>query len=325
MTSPLVAIGDYAWDVLVRTNTELLRGGDTYGEVLLTPGGSAANVAVWAQRCGLDSSFIGKVGRDRLGDLALEDLNKEGVNTCLIHTDAHLTGSVAVFVDHTGERSMISGKGADHYLFSSELPRELITTAKHLHLTAWSFFADPPRTAARIAAELAKAAGASLSFDPGSFQMISEMGVQTFLSFTQDLGINIFLPNYEEGQVLTGEKEPETIAARLAELYPEALIMLKLDAKGALVYDKGASIHIPPSTNNLLDATGAGDSFAGAFLARFLHGSSATSAATFATEISGWVIENLGARPEIDARLQKILTDAPVSSVIKTSIADKSL
>ena len=49
---PLVVVGDVVWDVLIRTNTQLLRGGDTFGEVELAPGGSAANAAVWARRCG---------------------------------------------------------------------------------------------------------------------------------------------------------------------------------------------------------------------------------------------------------------------------------
>ena len=48
MSAPLCVIGDFAWDVLIRTNSQLLTGGDTFGEVMLTPGGSAANVAVWA-------------------------------------------------------------------------------------------------------------------------------------------------------------------------------------------------------------------------------------------------------------------------------------
>jgi len=117
----------------------------------------------------------------------------------------------------------------------------------------------------------------------------------------------VFLPNYQEGEVLTGLDDPESIAAALAKLYPKALIMLKLDADGALVYDNGLATHVPPATNNLLDATGAGDSFAGAFLARFLGGSSAVEAAHFATSISAWVIEHLGARPEPDARLRAML------------------
>ncbi|HEX3088002.1 MAG TPA: sugar kinase [Ilumatobacteraceae bacterium] len=307
MSAPLCVIGDFAWDVLIRTNSKLLTGGDTFGEVMLTPGGSAANVAVWAARCGLHTEFIGKIGRDRLGQLAQEDLAKENVVTHLVETDEHLTGCVAVFVDQSGERSMVSGRGADFYLLPSELPRETVRQAGHLHMTAWSFFVDPPRAASRAAAQLARECGATLSFDPGSFQMIEEMGVNQFLAVTQDLGIDVFLPNYQEGEVLTGLDEPEEIAAALAKLYPQALIMLKLDADGALVYDDGVATHIPPATNNLVDATGAGDSFAGGFLARYLSGASAVDSAHFATTISAWVIEHLGARPEPDARLRATL------------------
>ncbi len=304
VSTPLCVIGDFAWDVLIRTNSKLLTGGDTFGEVMLTPGGSAANVAVWAKRCGIDTEFIGKIGRDRFGQLAQEDLDKERVISHFVETDEHLTGCVAVFVDQTGERSMVSGRGADFYLLPSEVPKDTVRGANHLHMTAWSFFVDPPRSAARSAALLAQEHGATLSFDPGSFQMIGEMGVKQFLAVTQDLGIDIFLPNYEEGEVLTGLDDPEAIAAALADLYPKALIMLKLDADGALVYENGIATPIPPATNNLVDATGAGDSFAGAFLARYLGGASATEAAHFATTVSAWVIEHLGARPEPDARLR---------------------
>jgi ribokinase len=304
----MCVVGDFAWDVLIRTNSELLRGGDTFGEVMLTPGGSAANVAVWASRAGQPTDFIGKIGRDRFGQLAQEDLEREKVGAHFVETDAHLTGSVAVFVDHTGERSMVSGHGADFYLLPSELPRQVLMRCRHLHLTAWSFFIDPPRAAARSAALSARAAGATLSFDPGSFQMIGEMGVRHFLDVTQDLGIDILLPNKEEGSMLTGGlTDPAEIAAALAELYPGALIMLKLDADGALVHEDGVSTHIPAGTNNLVDATGAGDSFAGGFLAHYLEHQDAVAAARFATSISAWVIEHLGARPEPDAKLRTVL------------------
>lgn len=311
--TPLVVLGDYAWDVLIRTNTELLSGGDTYGEVMLAPGGSAANVAVWARRGGLCTTFVGKIGRDRFGVLAEEELAREGVERCLITTDAHSTGSVAVWIDHTGQRSMVSGKGADHYLLPSELPRERIQASRHLHLSAWSFFADPPRTAARRAAAWAAEAGATISFDPGSFQMIQEMGVEAFLDVTADLGVDLLFPNKEEGAVLSGEREPASIAQRLAELYPGAVIALKLDADGAYLLEHGEGRHVPPATQNLVDATGAGDSFAGAFLARWLEGGDAFEAAQFATRVSAWVIEHLGARPWPDARLDALLRGAPDS------------
>ena len=303
----LCVVGDFAWDVLIRTNNEVLKGGDSFGEVMLTPGGSAANVAVWARRCGLDTHFIGKIGRDRLGDLAREDLEHERVIHHFIQTDAQLTGSVAVFVDQTGERSMVSGRGADFFLLPQELPKSVINRTNFLHLTAWSFFTDPPRTAARFAAEIARAGGSSISFDPGSFQMIEEMGVSTFWSYVKDLGIKVFLPNYEEGRVLTGMYEPSDIARSLAEHLPNATIILKLDADGALVHHAGQQTAIAPATNNLVDATGAGDSFAGAYLAHFSKHGSVVDAARFATRIAAWVIEHLGARPTADSRLARII------------------
>ncbi len=308
MSKPLLVLGDFAWDVLIRTNSKLLPGGDTFGEVALAPGGSAANVAVWAGRCGLDTTFIGKIGRDRFGELAEENLREEGIRAHFIHTDAHLTAAVAVWIDETGERSMVSGQGADFYLLPSELPKRPLENTRHLHLSAWSFFSDPPRSAARQAAQVTKAAGATLSFDPGSFQMIAQMGAQRFIKYTHDLAIDIFFPNYEEGEALTGEKEPEAIARKLADIYPKAVIVLKLDAKGALVLESGQATHIPPATNNLIDATGAGDSFAGAYLARNLKGATTTEAANFATKVSAWVIEQLGARPPGDPRLKEIIS-----------------
>lgn len=307
MSQSLCVVGDFAWDVLIRTNNNLLKGGDSFGEVMLTPGGSAANLAVWAKRCGLETRFVGKIGRDRFGQLAREDLDSEKISHHFVETDAHLTGSVAVFVDQTGERSMVSGHGADFYLIPSELPRNVITSSSHLHLTAWSFFTDPPRSAARIAAQLAHQNNLTISFDPASFQMIQEMGVEQFLSWTKDLNINIFFPNFEEGRVLTGCDKPEAIVRSLANIYDNALIILKLDADGALVFDGKTATQIAPATNNLVDATGAGDSFAGAFLAHYLKSNSAVDAAKFSTKVAAWVIEHLGARPATDTRLQQII------------------
>ena len=98
---------------------------------------------------------IGKIGRDRMGELAEEDLASEGLRSWLVHSEQQLTSSVAVFVDDTGERSMVSGQGADHFLLPSELPRDVIEKAGHLHLTAWSFFTDPPRAFSTSVAALA--------------------------------------------------------------------------------------------------------------------------------------------------------------------------
>lgn len=307
----LCVVGDYAWDVLIQANSSLLQGGDSFGEVALAPGGSAANVAVWARRCGFAVDFVGKIGRDRFGQLAVEDLDREGVTAHLVASDAHLTGSVAVFVDPSGERSMVSGRGADFFLLASELPDSVVSAADHVHVNGWSVFTDPPRAAALRCAELAHRSGATVSFDPSSFQLIAESGVDLFLGWAQALQPNLVLPNFEEGKVLTGLTEPAPIARRLAELFVGATVVLKLDADGALVFHDGELTKIDPATDKLVDATGAGDSFAGAYLAHWLrarpHPGDHVAAARFATPVAAWVVEHLGARPRPDATLAAYL------------------
>lgn len=303
----LVVVGDYAWDVLIRTNSPLQTGGDVFGEVQLAPGGSAANTAVWAQRCGLQTRFVGKIGNDPFGQLAVDELAAEGLAADWVRSEAHLTGSVAVWIDQEGERSMVSGKGADHYLLPSELPLATLRSAAYVHLHGWSFFGDPPRSAARRAAAVARKAGARVSFDPGSFQMISQMGVEAFLAATTDLGADAVFPNLEEGQVLSGEREPEAIGARLAELYGGALVALKLDASGCYVHERGEGAYFGAAPARLVDSTGAGDSFAGAFLAAWRRGGSAADAARLANRVSAWVVERVGARPRHDAALVELL------------------
>jgi sugar/nucleoside kinase (ribokinase family) len=124
--------------------------------------------------------------------------------------------------------------------------------------------------------------------------MIGDMGVDTFLEVSTDIGVDVFFPNKEEAAVLTGSSEPETAAKRLSRLFDGALIVLKLDADGALICEDGSVQRVPPTSNRLVDATGAGDSFA-------------VEAAGFAVGVAEWVIEHPGARPNPDAALSAVL------------------
>src|SRR5690606_23770976 len=102
---------------------------------------------------------------------------------------------------------------------------------------------------------------------------------------------------------------PEEVAAALATRYQAATIALKLDADGAYVLepDAGPGVHVPPAAGRLVDATGAGDAFAGAYLAARKRGSEAAAAAAWANRVSAWVIERIGARPAPDAQLSSLL------------------
>lgn len=309
----LVSLGDLAWDVLAKPDTLLLPGGDTTGRLELSGGGSAANLAVWAARLGTPTTFVGKIGRDRFGELATAELEAEGVRAAVIASEQHPTGVILALIDRRGQRAMLTGQGADWELLPAELPREVLSGAGHLHLTAWSLFRDPPRAAALEAAHLAKAAGATLSLDPGSFQMIQQLGREQFLHIVDDVPFDLIFPNDDEAFAMSGQQEHGAALDWLRERYPQALVVLKMDEDGALLEGpQTPRVHVPATRDRLVDATGAGDAFGGAFLSQWLTHRNAEAAARVAVQVGGWVVSHFGARPPADANLHSRLMAAGV-------------
>lgn len=319
-TSPLIALGDLAWDVLAKPDTPLLPGGDTTGRLELSGGGSAANLAVWAARVGQPTAFVGKVGRDRFGELAVLDLEREGVVARVVETSEQRTGVILAMIDPSGQRAMLSSQGADWYLSPEDLPLADLRQARHLHLTAWSLFADPPRTAACQAAGVAREAGATVSLDPGSFQMIQQYGREAFLELLDSIPFDLLLPNGDEALALSGESEPAAQLTWLRRRFPDAEIVLKLDARGAMLAARdGSVLKVDATRDTLVDATGAGDSFGGAYLGHRLRFGDPQAALRCAADVSGWVVSRFGARAERDddlvARLARHGVTAPALAV----------
>lgn len=304
---PIIAVGDLVWDVLTKPDAALLPGGDTTGQVKLAPGGSAANVAAWIARVGMSAGFVGAVGADVLGDLIVADLEREGVGCHIVRSATHDTGVVLVLIDLAGQRSMVTNQGADFHLLPDQLPAEALRAGAHVHLTGWSMFTDPPRAAVMEAARIARAAGATISFDPASHQMIREMGVETFGAITAELAPDLIFPNRDEGMALTGEAEPQMIARALRRRYPGTTVVLKLDRDGCFVVADGHERQYEAVDAEVLDTTGAGDSFNGAFLARYTATGDLAAAATFANVIAAWNIARSGARPPVDDALRNVL------------------
>ncbi|MFN5929761.1 MAG: carbohydrate kinase family protein [Roseiflexaceae bacterium] len=302
----IMAVGDLVWDVLAQPDSMLLPGGDTTGRIALAPGGSAANVAAWVARLGAPAAFVGAVGADVFGDLIVADLTREGVEGHIIRNQ-YDTGVIVVMIDRAGQRSMITNQGADFHLQPADLPVAAIARAAHVHITAWSLFTDPPRAAAIQAAKVAKAGGATVSFDPASYQMIREMGRDTFDAIVAELPIDIILPNRDEGMVLTGEREPAAIAHALRKRFRDAVVVLKLDKDGCYVSAHGYAQHHSTTEVAVVDATGAGDSFNAGFLAHYVRTGDIAGAAHLANNVGSWVGGRFGARPPLDAAFAPLL------------------
>ncbi|WP_051965077.1 carbohydrate kinase family protein [Deinococcus misasensis] len=304
----LISFGDLTWDVLAKPDSMLLPGGDTTGVMKLMGGGSAANVAAWAARVGCPTTFVGKVGKDRFGEMAQQELSSEGVQTELIWCDTQPTGVILALIDQNGQRSMLSGQGADFYLYPSELPTQILTSGRHLHVTAWSLFTDPPRAAALRAAALCERAGMTISLDPGSFQMISQMGRADFIDLMHDIEFDILLPNRDEAHALSGKRDPQAMLKWFRHEFPNAMVVLKLDREGVMIdTPQGERIMISATSDTVIDATGAGDSFGGAFLGMYLQTGDLRLSAQCAVQAAGWVISRYGARAPIDHDLRQRL------------------
>jgi len=306
-TGAIVAVGDLVWDVLAQPDTILLPGGDTTGRIALAPGGSAANVAAWVARLGAPAAFVGAVGTDAFGDLIVADLAREGVQGHITRTPDHDTGVIVVMIDKAGQRSMITNQGADFHLYPEHIPVPALQQAAHVHITAWSVFSDPPRAAALHAAQIAKAAGATVSFDPASYQMIREMGRDTFDTIIAQLPIDIILPNRDEGMILTGEREPLLIARALRKRFKDAVVVLKLDKDGCIISAPGYEQHHATHEVPVIDATGAGDSFNAGFLTSYLRNGDLAQAAQLANNLGSWVVSHFGARPAVDDQFQQLI------------------
>lgn len=297
---PIGVIGDLVWDVLVKPDTQLHLGGDTTGRILMTPGGSAANVATWLARLGSHATFIGSVGKDVSGDLLIADMHREHVATHVVQLADYATSTIVVMIEPTGQRSMITNQGADFYLQSTHLPVDVLRTLAHLHVTAWSLFSEPPRTAVLDAVRIAKAAGATISFDPASYQMIDAMGRDVFLAMMDAMPIDIFFPNRDEAAIVAGTDNHDAIASCLHARWPQMHVVMKRDADGCIVSTPHHRHVVTTTPVVAVDSTGAGDSFNAAFLHRYLQDGNAIAAAELANRLGSWVVQRFGARPSVD-------------------------
>ncbi len=299
----IATMGDMVMDILVLTDYSNLRvEGETVGRVRHVPGGSAANFAVWAARtlgARGQISFIGKVGLDISGPALIEGLQREGVNACVnaSHDGSSLpTGTVLVVSSSSGQRLMISDPGAGRQISVVEVEQCLgsIVDLRAFHLTSYSLFSDPPRPAALRACEIAHQQGALVCLDPSSASQIVAMGGE-FDRLLRVVLPDLLIPTLDEGRTLTGETEPLAVAASLHQYAP--LVVLKLGSEGCLVSTAaGLRQHLPATPTPVLDVTGAGDSFAAAFLCEYLLTGDPLAAGAAANALGAKVVAMLGAR-----------------------------
>ncbi len=222
-------------------------------------GGQAANTAVALARMGFKCGFIGKVGNDKPGDLLLESL--ENVDKSHIQRGGN-SGECLCIIDQEGERANIVFPGCNDSISLDSSDIDYIKGSKVFYLT--SFCSENMRNLQSSLLE--QIPGEILvAFDPG--EIYSKLGIDKLskiLSYTDILFITA-----EELHIMTG-KEPIDSAKYILN-YGVNMVICKMAEKGSKIITKDRIIEIPiTKVEKVVDKTGAGDVYAGGFIAGLL-------------------------------------------------------
>lgn len=278
------------------------------------PGGAPANVLVALERLGHSTAFIGKVGADMHGDFLRGVLESEGIDCSgLVSDPAFFTTLAFVSLAPTGERTFSFARkpGADTQLSPDELACETIASSKVFHVGSLSLTDEPARSATLAALRIAREAGCVLSYDPNyraNLWPSEQVASAQMRSIVADM--DLMKISDEECSLMTGRDDPAEAAAALLACGPK-VVAVTLGGSGALVACAGGMREVPGFPTDVVDTTGAGDSFWGGFLAAFVESGlapgavSVEDAARFArvgNAVASLCVRGRGGIPSIPAR-----------------------
>ncbi|XP_018484999.1 probable fructokinase-1 [Raphanus sativus] len=239
---------------------------------LKAPGGAPANVAIAVTRLGGRSAFVGKLGDDEFGHMLAGILRENGVADQGINFDTGARTALAfVTLRADGDREFMfyRNPSADMLLRPDELDLDLIRSAKVFHYGSISLIVEPCRSAHLKAMEVAKEAGALLSYDPNLREPLwpSKEEAKTQIMSIWDKAEIIKVSDVEL-EFLTGSDKIDDETA-MSLWHPNLkLLLVTLGEKGCRYYAKTFHGSVDPFHVNAVDTTGAGDSFVGALLTK---------------------------------------------------------
>jgi len=254
-------------------------------------GGKGLNQSVALARAGLPVSHAGKIGED--GRFLLERLQADGVDTRHVEVAPGVTGHAIIQVEPSGQNCILLHGGNNltvteegrTAVFQAFGPEDVLLIQNEVN--------DP---AALI--RCAKARGMRVLMNPAPMDdTVAGLPLER---------VDLLILNEIEGEALTGERQPEAMAARLKERNPEGAVLITLGARGACYYEGETALYQPALAVEAVDTTAAGDTFTGYFTAGLLEGLGAAQALALAARAAALCVTRPGAADAIPHRHELI-------------------
>jgi 2-dehydro-3-deoxygluconokinase len=260
-------------------------------------GGDTSNFAIAAARQGARVGYLSALGDDPYGAMLRRLWDEEGVNHTDVVTDPQaFTAIYFVTHDAQGHHFHFFRKGsAASRMTPAQLPRERIAQARVLHLSGISLAISESACETGFAAmALARAAGVAVSFDTNLRLKLWPLTRAREVMTEALRHCDIALPSLDDVRALTGLDDPDALVDHCLALGAR-IVALKLGEAGALVASAQERHRIAAHPCQPVDATGAGDTFGGAFVARWVAGDTLRQAGRYAAAAAALSTQGYGA------------------------------
>lgn len=255
------------------------------------PGGKGLNQSVALARAGIPVYHAGMLGED--GGPLYEVCRESGVDTRYLRTGKTRTGNAVIQVSGKGENSIVLFGGANR-----EISRDFIRETLSHFLAGDCLLLQNEINLVDELIDLAHAKGMTVALNPSPYNETLER-----CDFTK---VNLFLLNEVECRQMTGEDDPAKGLAALCARYPEAEVVLTLGGDGVRYRRGDWELSCPACPVDVVDTTGAGDTFTGYFLASRWSGQPVQSALELAAAAAALAVSRQGAAGSIPTREEAV-------------------
>lgn len=269
-------------------------------------GGDTSNAAIAAARQGARVGCLTAVGDDAFGKSLMDLWGREGVRADHVQMDPqNPTGVYFVKPHHAGRQFTYARKGSAASQYIPEyLPVDAIRGARVLHASAVSQAISPSmRQSVRQAAQVAREAGRQFSFDTNL--RLNLWSLEEARQASEEIlpMASIIFPSVDEAVILTEISKIDDLLDYYLG-FGAQVVVLKRGGDGVSIATPDARHFIAPASSQPVDSTGAGDSYAGAFLAYYLETGDALSAGQLAAKVAAATVSGFGAIEPIPYRNQ---------------------